>query len=70
VLIRPELPTDRAAIRSVIEAAFADAPHRSGTEAAIVEALRASDALAVSLVAELSGAIIGHVAFSPVVISE
>lgn len=70
MLIRPELPADQPAIRSVIEAAFADSPHRSGTEAAIVDALRAADALTVSLVAETGGAIVGHVAFSPVVISD
>jgi putative acetyltransferase len=66
--IRPEIPADAAAIRSVTEAAFKGAEHSSQTEAAIVDALRDSGALAISLVAERDGAIIGHVAFSPVLL--
>jgi putative acetyltransferase len=68
VVIRPEGAADAAAVRSVTAAAFRAAPHASGTEAAIVDALRAAGALSVSLVAEEGGAIIGHVAFSPVTI--
>ena len=47
-------------------AAVKGAPYSSGTEAGIVDALRADGALAVSLVAVLDGEVIGHVAFSPV----
>lgn len=36
----------------------------------IVEALRAAKALAVSLVAELDGRVVGHIAFSPVTLSD
>ena len=64
--IRPETPADAAAIRAVTDAAFATAEHSSGTEAAIVERLRAAGALTLSLVAEEAGAVVGHVAFSPV----
>lgn len=64
--IRPEEPTDAAAIRALTEAAFAGAEHTSGTEGAIVDALRAAGALTLSLVAEQDGAIVGHAAFSPV----
>jgi putative acetyltransferase len=64
--LRAESPADHAAIRALIEAAFAGAAHASGTEARIVDALRADDALTVSMVADLDGAVIGHVALSPV----
>lgn len=63
--IRPETPADHAAISALTTAAFATAPHASGTEAAIIDALRAAGALALSLVAD-AGGVVGHVAFSPV----
>lgn len=68
MLIRPEDPTDAPAIASLIEQAFAGAPHADGSEAGIVDALRAAGALAVSLVAEADGALAGHVALSAVTI--
>lgn len=68
VKLRPEIPSDADAIRRLTDAAFRDAPHSDGTEAAIVDALRRVDALTVSLVAEADGAIVGHAAFSPVTI--
>ena len=66
--IRPERPGDEAAIAEVIEAAFALAEHRDGTEAQIVSRLREDGALTLSLVAVDDGTIVGHVAFSPVTI--
>lgn len=69
MMIRPETPPDVPAIRALTGAAFAAAPHASGTEAAIVDALRNAGALALSLVAEDEGGIVGHVAFSAVSIS-
>ena len=61
---------DAAAIAALTDAAFRDAPHRSGTEAAIVAALREDGVLALSLVAEDDdGMLAGHVAFSPVRLS-
>lgn len=66
--IRPETPADIDAIRALTAAAFAGMPHASGTEAAIIDALRAAGALVRSLVAEEDGAPVGHVAFSPVTI--
>jgi putative acetyltransferase len=50
-------------------AAFLNAPYTSHTEQFIVNALRKSGKLSVSLVAEEDGQIIGHVAVSPVSIS-
>lgn len=69
MIIRPEMAGDAPAIRAVTAAAFRDAPHSSGTEAAIVDALRDTGALTLSLVAERQGRIAGHVAFSPVTIN-
>lgn len=66
MVIRPERPDDAVAVRDVTAAAFRDVAHSEQTEPAIVEALRAAGALTVSLVAEESGEVIGHVAFSPV----
>lgn len=71
--IRTETPADVAAIGQVVDAAFRGAPHSDGTEAAIVEALRAAGALTLSLVARADGRpggrIVGHVAFSPVTVN-
>ncbi|MFV3370765.1 GNAT family N-acetyltransferase [Pseudomonas sp. NY15435] len=64
--IRPEHPEDLSVIREVTTAAFAEAEHSSGTEGAIVDALRAAGALSISLVATVEGVVVGHVAFSPV----
>ncbi|EAS51371.1 possible N-acetyltransferase [Aurantimonas manganoxydans SI85-9A1] len=66
--IRPERSGDAAEILHLVTAAFADAPHSGGTEAAIIDALRADDALTVSLVAAADGKIVGHAAISPVTI--
>ena len=68
MLIRPEQPEDTDAIRALTTEAFASAPHSSGTEAAIVDGLRAAGALTLSLVAIEGNEIVGHVALSPVTI--
>lgn len=68
--IRPERAGDQSAIHNLVAAAFAGQPHSDGSEPDIVEALRADGDLAISLVAEDGGEIVGHVAFSPVKISD
>ncbi|MBF2075216.1 MAG: N-acetyltransferase [Synechococcales cyanobacterium C42_A2020_086] len=68
--IRPEIPADCAPIRSLITAAFLKASHTSHTESLIVDALRSSGNLTLSLVAEVNGQLVGHVAISPVTLSE
>ncbi len=68
ISIRDELPADLAAIEAVTIEAFGTAEH-SSAEQFIVRALRDSGQLAVSLVAEENGRILGHVAVSPVTIS-
>lgn len=70
ITIRPETSADTAAIEAVTVAAFLNAEHTSHTEQLIVEGLREAGALTVSLVAEGLGEIVGHVAVSPVVISD
>ncbi len=66
MIIRSEIPSDHDAIRQIQIAAFANHPYSHQTEHLIVEALRADDALTVSLVAEVDGNVVGHVAFSSV----
>jgi putative acetyltransferase len=68
VTLRHERTEDAQAIRRLTEAAFKAAAHSSGTEGAIIAALREAGALALSLVATLDDAVVGHVAFSPVAI--
>jgi len=70
VIIRPECLGDECAIGEVIRQAFASHLHSSHTEHLIVRALREADALAISLVAEESGRVVGHIAFSVVTISD
>ncbi|MDR4485067.1 MAG: N-acetyltransferase [Nitrospirales bacterium] len=70
VMIRRELQSDVAAIDSLIVSAFLHAPHTSHTEQLIVKALREVKQLSVSLVAENKGDLVGHVAVSPVSISD
>jgi predicted N-acetyltransferase YhbS len=69
ILIRPECESDIDSIADVITRAFAVAEHASGTEAQIVEKLRSRGRLSVSLVAEFEGTVVGHIAASPVSIS-
>ncbi|MCI0681212.1 MAG: N-acetyltransferase [Gemmataceae bacterium] len=59
--IRPERPDDATAIHAVHAAAFP-----TDAEARLVGRLRAAGHACVSLVAELDGAVVGHILFSPV----
>jgi len=64
VILRPETDGDLDAIREVNIVAFEGHPYSQQTEHLIVEALRAADALELSLVAESGGEVVGHIAFS------
>jgi putative acetyltransferase len=68
--IRNETAADVTEIEAVTISAFLDAPHTSHTEQFIVSALRKAGKLTVSLVADAGGRVIGHVAVSPVSISD
>ena len=65
----PETPDDAPAIAALVTDAFLTAAHADGTEAAIVDGLRAAGALLLSLVATDGPALVGHVAASPVTIA-
>jgi putative acetyltransferase len=60
-IVRPERAIDAAAIGEVLTASFP-----TDAEVRLVELLREAGHLPVSLVAEVDGAVVGHVAFSPV----
>lgn len=68
--IRDETRCDIEAITTVTKAAFENHPISQGTEQFIITALREAGALTVSLVAELDGQVVGHVALSPVTMSD
>jgi putative acetyltransferase len=70
MMIRSEEAKDVEAIAEVTKAAFENHPYSRQTESFIIDALRAAGALTVSLVAEVEDAVVGHVAFSPVTISD
>jgi len=70
IAIRNETSTDVGAIAAVTVAAFRLLEISNHTEQFIIEALRAAKALKVSLVAEADGRVVGHIAFSPVSISD
>ena len=68
--VRSETDADAGAIAEVTVAAFKTLEISNHTEQFIISALRAAKALTVSLVAEVDGRVIGHIAFSPVAISD
>ncbi len=70
ICIRKERASDIEGIHEVTVAAFLNAPHTDHTEQFIVKALRESGALSISMVAEDEGSLAGHVALSPVTITD
>lgn len=70
ILIRDEVQRDAEAIADVTRAAFESLELSQHTEQFIIDALRAAGALTLSLVAELDGRVVGHIAFSPVTMSD
>lgn len=70
IVIRSETEADVNAIFEVTVAAFTSLKISNHTEQFIIEALRKTGALKVSLVAEVDGPLVGHIAFSPVIISD
>jgi putative acetyltransferase len=68
--IRSETDADVSAITEVTVAAFKTLEISNHTEQFIILALRAAKALTISLVAEVDGRVIGHIAFSPLTISD
>jgi putative acetyltransferase len=70
MIIRKETAADIEAITKVTIAAFKTLAISNHTEQFIISALRAADALTISLVAEIDGQVVGHIAFSPITISD
>lgn len=70
IVLRAESAADAGGVDTLTEAAFRDAAHSSHTEQFIVGALRRAGQLAISLVAHDGGQLAGHVAVSPVTISD
>lgn len=70
VNIRPECKGDIDAIAGITEQAFRSHPYSRHTEQFVIAALRRSGGLSISLVAEVDGRVVGHIAFSPVQISD
>lgn len=70
MILRNETAADFEAITEVTKAAFANHPISNQTEQFIIKSLRNAGVLAVSLVAEIDGRVVGHIAFSPVKISD
>lgn len=70
MIIRHEKASDIDTISNVTREAFKDHPFSQQIEHVIIRDLRAADALAISLVTEIDGRVVGHIAFSPVTISD
>lgn len=67
--IRTERSSDVSAIEAVTIAAFRNLPYSRHNEQLIIDRLRRTGNLAVSLVVEEGGMIVGHLAISPVTLS-
>jgi putative acetyltransferase len=63
--IRPEVPADHRAIYDLTKRAFAAMPYAGGDEQELIDQLREAGALALSLVAEKDGKLVGQITFSP-----
>jgi len=70
IVIRNEIESDIKAISEITKAAFATLPISNHTEQFIIDALRDANALTISLVAVAGEKVVGHIAFSPVTISD
>ena len=68
--IRAEEAGDIDTIATITREAYADTPHSRHSEHLVVNGLRSGRALVLSLVAELDGVVVGHVAFSRVDLSD
>jgi putative acetyltransferase len=68
LIVRDEVAADHPVITDLVRVAFAPMPFSDENDHLITDALRSAGDLTLSLVAEVQGELIGHVAFSPVVI--
>jgi len=70
MIIRKETQADIEVITEITKLVFENHPYSRNTEQFIINALRAANALTISLVAEIDGKLVGHIAFSPVTFSD
>jgi putative acetyltransferase len=70
IVIRSEVESDVQAISDITRAAFENHPYSNNTEEFIIKALRDANALTISLVAVSGNRLVGHIAFSPLTISD
>jgi predicted N-acetyltransferase YhbS len=72
ILIRQERPHDRDSVYRLVLEAFSQAEHTNYQEQELVVRLRGSDAFVpeLSLVAEVEGALVGHILFTRAVIRD
>jgi putative acetyltransferase len=70
IVIRNEMDSDIEAISEITRAAFENHQYSNQTEEFIINALRDASALTISLVADAGKNVVGHIAFSPVTISD
>ena len=68
--VRAERDEDHQTIRDLTYAAFKPMAYSDDTEAEMIDGLRSAGALTLSLVAELNGELVGHVAFSPITVND
>ncbi len=70
IIIRNEKESDIEAILQITKAAFQNHPYSHQTEQFIITALQKANALTIQLVAQFGKKVVGHIAFSPVTISD
>ncbi len=70
MIIRGEKPSDIELISETTKIAFEDYSFSHQTEHFIIRDLRDAGALTISLVTEVDGRIVGHIAFSPITVSD
>ena len=70
IVIHSERESDIQAIFELTRAAFETLPISNNTEQFIVNSLRDAKALTISLVAKADDKVVGHIAFSPLTISD
>ena len=70
ITIRSEIESDIERIYEITRAAFTNLAISNHTEQFIIRSLRDAKVLTVSLVAEVDNKVMGHIAFSPVTISD
>jgi putative acetyltransferase len=64
IIIRPERPEDVAAIHDITRRAFAPMAYADGNEQDLIDRFRDAGALAISLVADQDGAVVGQASFT------